>query len=615
MRRRPRWSSSSRACTTDQGTARASLRLAPCSVAMARPTNRPSTSTTGPPDVSGTSGASRRSAPVSGRSPPPSEALTPASAMRVGIFRRLPVPRSGSAWRRPSAVSRSAPDESSGPVVRGSATSPGTRGSVSTSARSAHGARATILPCSTPRPVVTRRDLAPHTPCADVTISPASGSITVPELRTRSSPTVASMATTPRFSFSPAVRGRGADESSPPHPARHSPRRANTVAQAITPTWRTTDPYHRVECDSRHRCRMADTVRLRTAPLSSEPPWREPASPPKMEAATQDHVIAAPAHSAHRFARSFRPSKRLALRAAAAVVLIASAVALVAGIAGGGEPDPIVARIPSAPTGLAASGDAVWVAAAGSQAVWPIDPATGRQAGPGIRTGGAPSRLAVGAKALWIADSTHGSVIPVQTRGRRVYRPIGGGADVTDLELAAGALWVLSSAEGLVRAIEPGGRPLRRLSVGAAPVDLAASRRWVVVAGASGGTLTRIDARTRRQVGPAVRLGGVPVAAAGSGGTAWVAGSARGTVGAVDLPSGRIATPVAGGRKPVAVAADGHEIWVLCSGDRTLARVDGRSGEVLARRELNVEPTALALDDGAVWVASGAEREVLRIER
>jgi DNA-binding beta-propeller fold protein YncE len=331
-----------------------------------------------------------------------------------------------------------------------------------------------------------------------------------------------------------------------------------------------------------------------------------------MGTVTQDNGIAARARPAP---RSLKVEKRHALAALAAVVLLAAAAAVVLGLTNRPESNSLAIPVPGAPTSVAATGDVVWVAAAGAQAVWPIDAATGRQAGPGIRTGGSPTRLAVGGNGLWVADSERGSLIPVETESRRVFGAIQAGADVTDVALAEGAVWVLSSAEGVVRAVEPDGRPVVRLPAGRDPVDLAAGGRWIVVTGASGGTLTRIDARARQAVGEPIEVGGQPVAVAVSGDTAWVADAARGEVAAVDLLSGRTAGTVPVGRRPIAVAADGDDVYVLSRGDRTLVRVDGRSGEVVSRRELEQEPTAMALDDRYVWVAMGADREVLRIDR
>ena len=95
--------------------------------ARAIPTSRPSASSTGPPAASGTSGAvepQRRGAHARGQR---QQALAgPRAAAAVDGHER---PRLGA-----------------GPAPSASETSPGTRGCVSTSASSSHGARATIRP-------------------------------------------------------------------------------------------------------------------------------------------------------------------------------------------------------------------------------------------------------------------------------------------------------------------------------------------------------------------------------------------------------------------------------------------------------------------------------------
>jgi hypothetical protein len=373
-----------------------------------------------------------------------------------------------------------------------------------------------------------------------------------------------------------------------------------TAAPTTTPARGTGDPYHDREVPAERR------VRVMTGTLLTNRPGREPA-------ATQDHVLAPWARRPARTG-SLRLSRRHALAAGAAVVGVAALAAIVLALSGDRQA-PVVIRVPGAPTGLAVAGDTVWVTAAGSQAAWPIEAASGRQAGPGVHTGGAPSRIAVGEHGLWIVDGRRGAVIPLGTRPARVYRPIRAGADVTDVELAAGAVWVASSAEGIVRAIEPGGRPVRRLPVGGGPVDLAAGGRWIVVAGAAAGTVTRIDAATREVVGAPIDVGGVPVAVAVSDETAWVADAERGAVVPVDLVDGHVGAAIPVGRRPVGVAAAGDDVWALSGGERTLVRIDGAERDVMSRQELGVEPTALAVGERHVWVAAGADRQVMRLER
>jgi hypothetical protein len=294
--------------------------------------------------------------------------------------------------------------------------------------------------------------------------------------------------------------------------------------------------------------------------------------------------------------------------------VLAALVALLIVTRGGGvERAPaVVVPVPGAPVGLATTPDRVWVAAQRSGEVWTLD-AAGRPVGAPLRTGGTPARIAVGASGVWVADTADGAVIPVQWRPqRRVFDRIAVGADVADIALAARAVWVASSAEGIVRVLEPGaGSAAHELRVGANPVALAADERWVAVAVAGSGTLVRIDARTRRPVGAPLRIAGVPVDVALADGVAWVA-SARGTVAGVDLARGALTGPaIAVGGRPLAVAADGADIYVLTRDE--VVHVEG--GEVRARRRISGEPAAVALDARHVWIADAAGDRVVGLER
>jgi DNA-binding beta-propeller fold protein YncE len=216
---------------------------------------------------------------------------------------------------------------------------------------------------------------------------------------------------------------------------------------------------------------------------------------------------------------------------------------------------------------------------------------------------------------VWAVDTTRAELVPIQPDPPRAFAAIPLGADASDVAVAAGAVWVLNSPAGALRAIEPG-QPVREFEVGAGAVDLGAGGGWIAVAGGGNGTLTRLDAEARRVAGPPVSLGGLPVAVAVSGTTAWVADAGAGTVARVDLKTGeRRGASIAVGRRPVAVAADGNDVYVLCRGERTLVHVDGATGEVRSRRSAGEDPTALALDAAYVWVADSGQDAVLRFER
>jgi DNA-binding beta-propeller fold protein YncE len=299
---------------------------------------------------------------------------------------------------------------------------------------------------------------------------------------------------------------------------------------------------------------------------------------------------------------------------------VAVALALTAGVVvwlvGGSRTPrtpPVVVDVAGTPTALVVVDGEVWVAAQRSARVSVLDAASGRPLGKPLRTGGAPARLAAGPNAIWVADAARAIVTPVQRRPRRrLPLEIPAGADVTDLALAADAVWVVSSAEDMVRAIEPGDRRRVSLRVGDNPVAIAADRHFVAVAAAGDGTLTVIDARSRRLAWPPVRVGGVPVAVAIADDTAWVA-DARGTVVPVRLrPPVRAGAPIPVGGRPVAIAADGDDVYVLCRSERSLIYLE--RGEVRWRREVGADPSAVALDARHVWVAGAGDDTVMRYD-
>ena len=183
---------------------------------------------------------------------------------------------------------------------------------------------------------------------------------------------------------------------------------------------------------------------------------------------------------------------------------------------------------------------------------------------------------------------------------------------MADIAVSAGAVWVASAADGTVRTIERDGSR-RSIQAGAQIVALAADSRRVVALDAAAGTLTTIDASTRRPDGPPVRLGGVPVDVALTGDSAWIADAGAGTVRRYDLRTrGPAGGPIPVGHAPVAVVADGDDVYVAVGGDRTLVHV--RDGKVTSRVDVGAEPNAVALDARYAWVSAG-ENRLLRVAR
>ena len=237
----------------------------------------------------------------------------------------------------------------------------------------------------------------------------------------------------------------------------------------------------------------------------------------------------------------------------------------------------------------------VWVTAAGSQAVWPIDPA------PAAARSGPPDRrraLAVGRRRRRPLDRRQraGGRHPDPGPAGTGVRSAAVGADITDVALADDAVWVVSSAEGLAaRRSSPVAAAVATLPVGAEPVDVAAGGRWVVVAAAAG-RWRAIDAGTRtwsghRWCSAACRW------RSPSGDTAWVADACGGTVTQVDLA--RASAPVrrltsAAGRSRSPPTARTSRWWPAATAPRAPRRRERGAG---SRAEVGGDPIAVALDE------------------
>ncbi len=305
-----------------------------------------------------------------------------------------------------------------------------------------------------------------------------------------------------------------------------------------------------------------------------------------------------------------RQRRRLAISALGVSALVGAGLVVAALLQRPASPPvPVVFRVDGHPTGLVAADGRVWVAASERGLVWVLDAKSGRPAQPPLRIGGTPARLALAAGGVWAGDTGSASIV---TLAPTPGEPLRVGPDVADIAVTAGAVWVASAADGTVRTIERDGSR-RTLHAGARIVALAADPRRVVALDAAAGTLTTIDARTRRVDGPSVRVGGVPVDVALTGDSAWIADARAGTVRRYDLRARRPAgDPIPVGRAPVAVAGDGDDVYVAVGGDRTLVHI--HAGKVASRTDVGAEPSAVALDPRYAWVSAG-ENRLLRVAR
>lgn len=290
-----------------------------------------------------------------------------------------------------------------------------------------------------------------------------------------------------------------------------------------------------------------------------------------------------------------------------------------------------------------------------------------------IPLGGAPlavGAVAVGAGSVWVATD-RGTLLRVDPRTNRVVGapirigPRGDQVHVT-VRVGEGSVWVAHELQGTLTRLDPAsGRVLVRrhlrgdlggLAVGGG--EVAVTRTAPGSDGIISSRLLRLDARSLRPLGPAVRVGRLPWSVEMARGAIWVTGY-DGTVTRVDrrtggatriwaassgvatqLLSGRLwisdligqtLTPVGAGllglparvarvANPTAMTIARGDLWAISvasadPGDRAdLIRLDPRTLGTLGRRvDLGRSAGWLVAGYGALWVGSGERRALLRL--
>jgi predicted Ser/Thr protein kinase len=151
------------------------------------------------------------------------------------------------------------------------------------------------------------------------------------------------------------------------------------------------------------------------------------------------------------------------------------------------------------------------------------------------------------------------------------------------------------------------------IAVAEPPLRLAVGPRTVWVTSAADGTLSALDADTRRvvsrlQVGKGVS--GVTIGA----GSVWVANPRTGVVLRIDPAKGVVARIHLGG-SPGAIVSGGGRIWVADEDGAGVTAIDAQRAQVL-RRGLppHAAPLRLAAGAGGLWVSSASTATVRRID-
>jgi YVTN family beta-propeller protein len=217
---------------------------------------------------------------------------------------------------------------------------------------------------------------------------------------------------------------------------------------------------------------------------------------------------------------------------------------------------------------------------------------------------------------LWVLASSTVVRIDPETNAA-VGKPLPVPAHAEAIAVGQGALWVASVAPGdlgmpgkdRVSRIDPAtGRRVATITVGRAPLDLAATPGgvWVPNAGGGGDSVTRIDPKTNRLADRPISTGASPQSLATGGGSLWVANHDARTVTRIDQASGKVVANIPVPSEPHRVTYGAGAAWVGNWHDNSVSRIDPQTNRVVGSPIPIGGHHAgnLVVGAGSVWVTS-----------
>ncbi|HEY5144009.1 MAG TPA: ABC transporter substrate-binding protein [Solirubrobacteraceae bacterium] len=163
-----------------------------------------------------------------------------------------------------------------------------------------------------------------------------------------------------------------------------------------------------------------------------------------------------------------------------------------------------------------------------------------------------------------------------------------------------------------VAVVDPGKHSLLAdIPVGSSPSQVTAGAGALWVANESGGTVSRIDRRTRA-VSQTITVGNGPAAVAVGAGGVWVANSLDGTLNWISPATNTVVKTIAAGDSPSGVCVTAGAVWVASTYDRSIVRFDPAT-ERTTTTSLADQPTQLACGGGSLWAISQTSGTVTQL--
>jgi YVTN family beta-propeller protein len=177
-----------------------------------------------------------------------------------------------------------------------------------------------------------------------------------------------------------------------------------------------------------------------------------------------------------------------------------------------------------------------------------------------------------------------------------------------------GAVWTTNAEEGTVSRVDAATRRVvQRITVGREPAGVAAAGGAVWVANSGDRSVSWINPTTNTVV-KTVPVGNGPTGIALGEGAVWVANSLDNSVSRIDADTGKVVARIGVGGTPSGVAAGLGAVWVSNASDGTVSRISPNSNTVAPPIRVGNGPRAIAVGAGAVWVANAVDGTVSRID-
>lgn len=290
-------------------------------------------------------------------------------------------------------------------------------------------------------------------------------------------------------------------------------------------------------------------------------------------------------------------------------------------------------KVGDAPTDIRVDpdGNRLWVASANDGTVRELEASTGRRRGRAIRVQPAPAYLGVMPDDTLIVLSK-GKRPSILWLNKKTHRPFAGPLEIKDIPLGRGGIdsFPVPSDTGSVEVKELTPDLKRRLvQLRNNPVDAEATRfpvrGSIAIAFGAPPRIVTLSPDQRLQPKTFVLRAdfrSVPgdMVIDDATGVAWVviagadvAGKDISKVLRINMRTGKqIGNAIKVGRSPSNLAIDDGVVWVPAVGDQTVTRIDQKSGRVIGKPlKVGRISGAVAASDGIVWVAG--EKDLIRI--